>query len=381
MEKLYYLDSHTRRFTATVLECRAAGKEWEVALDRTAFFPEGGGQKSDAGVLGGVRVLETREREGVVWHRCAAPLGVGETVEGEIDWETRFSRMQLHSGEHIVSGIAYSLWGCENVGFHMSEDSATLDFDKELSMEQVAELERRANEAVWADLPYRAWFPSPEELAAMEYRSKKELKGEVRIVEVEGVDRCACCAPHMYRTGEVGMIRIADAARHRGGMRLIMRAGRCALEEAIRQGKDMSALSALFSVPVPQVCGAAEKLKAELENTRALLNRSEKLRMEQQAAALAPTEGNLWLFEETAGRDAMREWCNAAVKKCRLCAAFSGRDGEWQYVMASGSMELKKMANTINAAIHGHGGGKDMIQGSCTATRAEIEKFLEEFHG
>ena len=201
MEKLYYLDSHIRRFTATVLECRAAGKEWEVALDRTAFFPEGGGQKSDAGVLGGVRVLETREREGVVWHRCDAPLGVGETVEGEIDWETRFSRMQLHSGEHIVSGIAYSLWGCENVGFHMSEDSATLDFDKELSMEQVAELERRANEAVWADLPYRAWFPSPEELAAMEYRSKKELKGEVRIVEVEGVDRCACCAPHMYRTG------------------------------------------------------------------------------------------------------------------------------------------------------------------------------------
>ena len=171
MEKLYYLDSHIRRFTATVLECRAAGKAWEVALDRTAFFPEGGGQKSDAGVLGGVRVLETREREGVVWHRCDAPLGVGETVEGEIDWETRFSRMQLHSGEHIVSGIAYSLWGCENVGFHMSEDSATLDFDKELSMEQVAELERRANEAVWADRPYRAWFPSPEELAAMASRS------------------------------------------------------------------------------------------------------------------------------------------------------------------------------------------------------------------
>ena len=381
-EKLYYLDSHTRSFTATVEECRAAGENWEIRLDATAFFPEGGGQKSDAGTLGKVRVLEVKEKEGEIWHRCDAPLEAGSTVEGEIDWETRFGRMQLHSGEHIVSGIAHSLWGCENVGFHMSDDFVTIDFDIELDASQLSELERRANEAVWANIPYRTWFPPKAELDALEYRSKKELSGDVRIVEIPGIDRCACCAPHVYQSGEVGMIRISDAMRHRGGVRFVMRSGRFAWEKAAEQGKTVSALSALFSVPTEQVGAAAEKLSTELENTKFRLNKSEKLRMERRTEGIAPTEGNLCFFEEDASRDALRALANAAAPKCRVCAAFSGKDGDWQYVIASRSVDLKKAGKTVNAAISGRGGGgAEMIQGSCTASREDIERFMEGFDG
>ena len=148
-EKLYYLDSHLTKFSAVVLSCQPGKHGYDVVLDRTAFYPEGGGQPGDQGVLGGVRVTDTHEAGGQIVHYCDHPLEVGETVEGEIDWNRRFDLMQQHSGEHIVSGLIHARFGYDNVGFHMGHDAVTIDFNGPMEPEALAEIEAQANEAVW----------------------------------------------------------------------------------------------------------------------------------------------------------------------------------------------------------------------------------------
>jgi len=381
-ERLYYGDSHLRVFTATVLSCSEDDGRYPVTLDRTAFFPEGGGQAGDVGTLGGAAVLDTRERDGVVVHCCSAPLIPGETVTGVLDWETRFARMQVHSAEHIVSGTAHALWGCENVGFHMTEDGAVLDFDRELSGEQVRELERRANGRVWENLEIRAFFPSPAELAGLSFRQKKELDGDVRLVEIPGVDLCACCAPHVKRTGEIGLIRILDAMRHRGGMRLTMLAGRSAWRDAAAQGESAAALSRLFSAPRDQLVAAAEQRARELEAGKAAMVSMERRYTALLAETAPATEGDLLFFlPEGLSAAAMRELAQAGSEKCGgICAVFAGDDETGRrYVMASRSADLRQRGRELNAALRGRGGGAaGMIQGGAQADRRTIE---EAFHG
>ena len=378
-EKLYYTDSHCRAFTARVLDCRESGKLWEILTDKTAFFPGGGGQEADGGTLGGVTVCGMREDGDDVWHRCAAPLPVGSEVQGEIDWAARFSRMQFHSGEHILSGLAHNLYGCENVGFHMSEGFVTIDFDKELSAAELARLERGANEAVWKNEPFRCFFPDAATLAALPYRSKKELSGAVRIVEAGSIDRCACCAPHVKHSGEIGLIRIAESMRHRGGVRLTVLCGSAAYENAAAQGAEAAKLSALLSVPKDRLAAAVERLQQELEKAKYALTALRRKEMEQMAAAIAPTEGNVCLFLEEADMDSLRTLVNAAVEKCCICAVFAGEEGNYRYIIASRHEDLRAKAKEINGAIGGRGGGSsEMIQGSCTAARADIEAY---FHG
>lgn len=378
-EKLYYSDSHCRAFTARVLDCRESGGEWEILTDKTAFFPGGGGQEADSGTLGGVTVCGMREDGDDIWHRCSAPLAVGNVVQGEIDWPARFSRMQFHSGEHILSGLAHNLYGCENVGFHMSEGFVTIDFDKELSAEELSLLERRANEAVWENEPFRCFFPDAATLAALPYRSKKELSGAVRIVEAGSIDRCACCAPHVKHSGEIGLIRIAESMRHRGGVRLTVLCGSAAYENAAAQGAEAAQLSALLSVPRHKLSGAVERLQQELEKAKYALTALRRKEMEQMAAAIAPTEGNVCLFLEEADMDAVRTLVNAVAEKCRICAAFAGEEGKYRYIIASRHEDLRVKAKEINAAIAGRGGGSsEMLQGSCAAARADIEAY---FHG
>ena len=212
-ERLYDRDAYLREFSATVLSCRPAGDRWEVVLDRTAFFPEGGGQNPDTGALGQARVLDTQERGGQVVHTTDRPLEPGAQVAGQIDWPARFSRMQHHTGEHLLSGTLHRLYGVDNVGFHMGHDAVTLDLSAELDAAQLERAEQLVNEAIWQDLPVRAWWPEPEELARLEYRSKKALTGAVRIVQAAGVDCCACCGTHVSTTGQVGMVKILHFQR------------------------------------------------------------------------------------------------------------------------------------------------------------------------
>lgn len=377
-EKLFYADAHMRKFTARVLSCEERGKLYAVTLDRTAFFPEGGGQGGDIGTLGGVQVTDTREENGEIVHFCASPLTLGAEVTGEIDWETRFARMQIHSAEHLVSGHAHSLWGCENIGFHMDEHGATIDFDRELDAEQLAQLERLANEAVWQNLPINILWPTEEELAALPFRQKKALAMPVRIVEVPGVDRCACCAPHVSFTGEIGLIRLKDRMRHRGGVRFTMLAGRAAYEDAALCAAETDALSHLFSAPQNALCAAAERVLGELEAEKYQRAAAERRYVEARLAALAPCEGNRLFFENGLSSAALRALAEGGKTRCTgVCAALCAEDGGYRYVMASETTDLRAAAKGINAVLFGRGGGAPgMIQGSLHASREQIEEYF-----
>ena len=209
-EKLYDKDSFLKKFTATVLECEPCENGWSVLLDKTAFFPEAGGQKADTGTLGGARVSDVLIREENIYHITDKPFNVGDVVTGEIDFDRRFDFMQQHSAEHIISGIAHSLYGCENVGFHLSDEIVTLDFDKVLNHEQLLKIEEIANRKVFECVNFCCYYPDDETLSKLSYRSKKELEGDVRIVEIENTDMCACCAPHVKTAAQIGLIKLLD---------------------------------------------------------------------------------------------------------------------------------------------------------------------------
>ena len=228
--KLYYENAFAQDFTAVVESCEAVKGGFAVALDRTAFYPEGGGQPADHGTLGESRVLDVHEKDGVVTHLCDRALSVGAEVGGHIDWARRFDHMQQHSGEHIISGLLCSTFHCDNVGFHMGADVVTIDYNAPITWEQALEVEHRANAYIWADHPIRIWYPSPEELAALPYRSKKALEGSVRITEFPGADMCACCGTHVARSGQVGLVKLLSCQKFRDGARLELLCGRRALD-------------------------------------------------------------------------------------------------------------------------------------------------------
>ena len=381
-KKLYYTDGHLLGFTARVLRCEENKGRWEIVLDETAFFPEGGGQAADRGSLGGVKVLDAHEKNGEVVHFCDGPLAEGTSVDGRVDRELRLCRMQNHSGEHIFSGTAHRLYGCENVGFHMGEGDLTIDFDRELSEEEIQIVETQANEAVRADLPVEIAFPSPEELAALEYRSKKELSGEVRIVTIPGVDCCACCAPHVNRTGEVGVIKVLNFERHRGGVRLILNCGMWALEDYRKKQQSAAEISALLSAKRDEIAPAVQRLLHERD---ALKEKNALLAMELirfKAAQQPETEGNICLFEAIPDEIAVRELVNLLMEKSGGLAAvfFPGETGGYRYIIGSRSIDLRKTSKAINAGIGGRGGGRpEMIQGSASASEDDIRSFILAF--
>lgn len=378
--KLYYEDSHIKQFTATVVSCQQGKDCWEVVLDQTAFFPGGGGQLPDTGGMNMARVTGAKERGEDVVHFVTAPMTVGSAVECRLNWNQRLRRMQNHSGEHVLSGIIHSKFGYENVGFHMGDDFITVDYSGELTAGQVYDIERECNLAIAANVPIRCYYPTKEELDALDYRSKKELQGAVRIVNVEGYDTCACCAPHMYTTGQIGMIKIYSWARHRGGMRLTMLCGMDALDDYNARCANISSISGLLSAKPMEVAHATARLWKEHEALKYKMNGIYRKLTEIKIAALEETEGNLVLFDSDLDMANLRELVNAAKDKCGgIAAGFIGNDEEgYHYILGSRTVDLRSNAKAINAAIGGKGGGqKEMIQGTATASEAEIRKYFE----
>ena len=380
--KLYDENSHLSAFDAVVLSCDPAGDHHTVVLDCTAFFPEGGGQAADTGMLDAVRVLDVQERRGTIVHLTDYPLKVGSTVHGKLDWQKRFRRMQEHSGEHIISGLVHTLYGYRNVGFHLGDETVTMDYDGELTHEQLSELELLANEAVWKNVPVRAEYPSEDVLKTLEYRSKLDLTENVRIVTIEGYDVCACCAPHVSSTGEIGAIKIIDSMRHRGGMRLTILCGMDAIAQYRMLFGQASRLSNLLNMPKDRLADAVERLFSERDELElALKNREEKLNA-LRLKALPDSGSNIVIVDAFDDPDAMRELVNIGMERASgVCAAFSGDDQNgYRYIIGSKSMDLRANTKAINAALNGRGGGRaTMIQGSCSAKRTEIKAFFEAF--
>ena len=381
-EKLYYVNSHIFDFTASVLSCVQEGKRWAVILDRTAFFPGGGGQQCDTGTIGEARVEDMAENGGDIIHYVNLPLEPGTTVDCVTDKEQRLRRMQNHSGEHIVSGITHSLFGLDNVGFHMGEEYMTIDFSGEVSDEELARVERLANEAVRDNIAFKIWFPEPAELKSLEYRSKLELTENVRIVEIPGIDRCACCAPHVDRTGEIGLIKVLGSERHRGGTRVYLVCGMDAFDAVGVMQKNVTEISNLLSAKRHETAAAVARVLADRESIRLRADALGGSCAELLAQRYMHEEGNICIFESSLSDASVRDLLNTLVKgRNGICAVFSGSDESgYKYIIASAGTDLRSRAKEINAGIKGRGGGSPaMIQGSAGEKRAAIETFIRSF--
>lgn len=378
-ERLFDIDSKASRFSATVIFCEEAEGGYLVVLDKTLFFPEEGGQSCDTGALNSIGVKRVTEKGGVIYHYTDEPLEVGGNVIGEIEYAERYRKMQNHTGEHIVSGLIYKHFGYNNVGFHLSSDGLTADFDGELSDSDVKFIEDLANRVVYECRSVRGYYPEAAELSKMEYRSKLDLSENVRIVEIEGVDLCACCAPHVSNTGEVGMIKILDHPRYKGGVRISMKCGSDALDGYRAEYEQSRRISQAISAKHDEVADGVERLLEEMEVLRGRLSRVKRELTEHKLEKIEYTDGNLCIFEDDGDMLSLRNLVNEAKKRCGgICACFSGNDESgYKYIISSTSVDLRARSKEINAAILGRGGGSsEMIQGSCTGKREDIEIYF-----
>lgn len=378
-EKLFYQDGYIREFDAEVLECEKTAQGYKAVLDRTAFFPEGGGQYGDIGWIDGVRVTDAHEKDGIIYHTMEGPLPVGGHVHGKLDWEERFERMQQHTGEHIISGIVHARFGYENVGFHLGSDYCTMDFNGPITREQLREIETEANRAVFRNLAVKVTYPSKEELVHMEYRSKIEIEGQVRIITVPGYDVCACCAPHMKSTGEIGLIKLVDMMNYKGGERITMLAGFRALKDYSIKDENTKTVSALLCVKEYETAEAVSHLKEEMASLKGKNASLQQKLLGYRAAEIPLGEGVTAVFDPELSGNEPRELMNLLLERgATCCAVFAGTDQSgYRYVIGSRKEDVRPYSKLLNEAFNGRGGGKpEMVQGSLTGTEEAIRAKL-----
>ena len=395
MEKfqaLYYQKPYIKEFDATVIACEKTDRGYEVELSDTAFYPEGGGQPGDKGILVAenqqkqdVRISDTQFVGERIVHIADGELAAGTKVHGVLDWENRCDNMQGHSGEHVITGILCNSYGYENVGFHMGESFITIDFSGPLNDEQVLDAERRANEIVRANLPIQESFPSAEELKTMPYRSKKELSGTVRIITIPGLDACACCGTHVTATGNIGLIKILNFTNRKKGVRLEVLCGRKAVLAYEQEAAQIRAISRCLSAKPSEVQDAVEKLNAEKGTLQQQLNEMTEKYLKQKADVAADTSEAPIYFEDNLGIEYLRYFCNQllATGKMHTCAALSTVEPEethpaaYNYVIVSNAIDLKSYVKTLNSQLNGRGGGNSSaIQGTYFADKDIIKETL-----
>lgn len=394
--KLYDREAYATEFEADIISCepnKADDKRFDIILNQTLFFPEEGGQSPDMGILGGYRVVDVQIKNGVITHtvdtsagECCeaekkAELAAGVHVQGKIDWQHRFYNMQQHSGEHIFSGIVHRRFGFENVGFHLSDSVVTMDFSGVISPENIAEVEHEVNVAISKNIPIEVTYPSRDELAQMEYRSKIEIEGQVRIVTVPGYDVCACCAPHVKRTGEIGMLKVMNYQNYKGGVRISILCGFRALE-AFRQKCDIiSELMGIFTTNQEAIVDNVTKLKAVNQSLKSELGTAKSALLDYKVAELPADTDNAVLFECGIDTNTARNCVNALVEKYSgFSAFFMGNDEEgYSFIIGSKNADCNTVAAALRNKLGARGGGKPvMVQGSVKAAKSEIEEVLKE---
>lgn len=373
--KLYDDNSYLTEFEAEVLSCEKTERGFDVVLDRTAFFPEEGGQNADSGTLGNANVLHVSIKGDVITHTVDAELS--GKVTGKIDWAPRFDKMQQHTGEHIVSGIIFEKYGYNNVGFHLGDDDVTFDFDGMLTREQLNEVELAANEAIYKNIAVVASYP--DNLAELEYRAKLDLTENVRIVEIEGVDRCACCAPHVKNTGEVGVIKLLEAGSYKGGIRIHMACGKRAVRDAQIKFDNLAVIATALSSGKNNAAEFFERYAAETNALKQSISLYKKYILELKSQLVQKTDGDIILFEDDMDGGMIRNYVNSLEGKYGgVCAVFVKKDEQnYNFTAASDSAPMREMANKMKEELGARAGGSDkMIQGSVSATREQIEQFF-----
>lgn len=384
IKKLYDLDAYQREFEAEVLSCEERkekdGTVYEIILNQTLFFPEEGGQSPDKGTLEEVKVLDVQIKKDVIVHTLEHPLEAGAKVHGVIDWQHRFSNMQQHSGEHIFSGLVHSKFGFNNVGFHLSDNIVTMDFDGVMSAEDVADIEYRANEVIVGNLPVQVTFPAKEELAVLDYRSKIEIEGQVRIVTIPGVDVCACCAPHVRHTGEIGMLKVMSLSNYKGGVRISILCGFRALFAFRQKAEIISDISGSLSANQELLPELVEKMKNSNQDLKYRLAGAKQKLMEGKLAEIPKEQEHVVLFETDIETQVMRNVVNELTAvHSGICGMFVGTEEDgYQFIIGSSTRDCREIAALLREKAGARGGGSAaMIQGSVKAEERELMELLQ----
>ena len=376
--QFYYTHPYDTELEAKVLSCVPAKGGFLVTFDQNLFYPTGGGQPHDLGMAGEANVLDVNEKGDDILVLLDAPLTPGEKVLCKLDWPRRFMLMQQHSGEHLVSGVVHRRFGYDNVGFHMGHDTITIDFNGELTADDLKEVEAEVNRAVWKDLPTKIYCPSPEELKAIPYRSKKELEGEVRIVEFPGVDICACCGLHVRRTGEICLVKLLSVTGFHEGVRVELLCGSRALQCLSAAWEENHKVSAVLSARPEATGAAAERMAEDLKQTQYHCYQLENQLFARIAEEKAG-KGNVLHFEEGLNPDGVRRLCDALLHRCGgIAAVFSQKADGFFYALGTEAGDLRPLVKDLNRELRGRGGGKPgFAQGSVQAARKEITAFFK----
>lgn len=377
--KLYDENAYLSEFLATIIECQEENGAYKILLDQTAFFPEAGGQKADTGVIGGAEVLDVQIENKNIYHYATSPLNVGELVKCKINFSERYKKMQIHTGEHIVSGVMHSLYSLSNVGFHLGSDEVTLDFDAVLTREQLDKAEELANEIIYKNVPVICYYPDANELNSIDYRSKKELDGEVRIVEIDGYDKCACCAPHVKFTGEVGVIKLTHFEKNKDGTRITLLCAKDALHDYREKYRNVSEISALLCAKADSTADAVRALLNEKSELSATITNLKRTIYELKAEAIETSDEAFISFEDNLTIPDIRNLANKLLSKRPSVFIFS-LTHENEYNFVCGGNNMKEWMQLFTEHLGGKGGGSDrMIQGSLSATRREIQDFISPY--
>ncbi len=375
-EKLYDKDSFLKEFTATVLECEKSGDNWSVLLDKTLFFPEAGGQKSDTGTINETAVLDVQIKDENIYHLTDKPLEKGTEVSGKIDFARRFDFMQQHSAEHIVSGIAHSLYACENVGFHLSEDIVTLDFDKYLTEEELSKIEKIANQRVFENVGFKCYYPDEATLNSLDYRSKKELEGAVRIVEIENTDMCACCAPHVKSAGQIGLIKLLDTEKLRGGIRIELKAGARALADYNDKYGNVRKISSSLAVAQNETAVGVQRLLNTLNEQKTEIASLKYDKIKLLAESFNPESDITAAFEDDLTVKDLQVFADSLHKAHGgIRGVFSETANGFAFAICGDDLD-GFFADFKNAFAVKGGGRNGMVQGTVAGERRKIAEFF-----
>lgn len=380
LKKDVYIDEYQKTIQSKVIECIKVKKGYDIVLENTCFYPEGGGQPADKGILDGQEVLDVQKKQGMIYHTVKKSIEIGKEVNGSIDWEYHFDLTQNHTAEHIISGLVYQLYGFHNVGFHMGKEAIILDFDGKLCAEQVEEVEKKANEAIMQNKTVKIYYPDKQQLSKLCYRSKKALEGVVRIVEVPGYDICACCGTHTKTTGEIGCIKIISFQNYKGGTRLSMMAGKRALQDYNQKSKNVDAISHLLCVPTNDILQAVEKLKKEKDMLHFQMNMLEKEKLEQIAKTVEQGSKKAIFFEKIHNNKTLQYFASLLSERAEIAAVFSGEEKEgYHYILMSQKRDMKELKQKLSETFQCNGGGtNEMIQGKIQSTECDIIHFFDK---
>lgn len=379
--KLYETDGMLFAFRANILDKKQNEKGYEIILDRTAFFPEGGGQTADTGYIAEARVLDVQIKDGEIVHLTDRLPGADE-VDCRLDADERFRKMQNHLGEHLLCGAIHKLYGYENVGFHLGADYMTFDISGPMTPEQIREAEILANRAVAQNAPVRCYYP--EDASSLDYRAKSEKLedvSDIRIVEVEGFDRCACCAPHLDEAGKVGLIKIVEAMKYKGGMRFWAFCGFEALADYDSRLTEIRRVSSLLSAKPTEIAPAVQAKLDEISELKKTVGALKRELISLKLEALSQTDKNICIFDSSMDGNALREFATGGMKKTSaVFAVFAGTDETgYQFVIGSEKIKLKAKIPEFKSALGGKCGGSDkMLFGHADANRKAIESFFAD---